>query len=522
MKEMRAFLILLLSTLPMSTFGQAQNYVSGIDDSLTIKKVIVVPMTDNINSVYSKPITDHVNELIQKDRQWEIISTKEKGQHPEVFEDDQKLSASLLKKYKADAMFSGRIMKGPKGITIKLSLIGGKEALPLVNDSIENFTGYETQDLRDQTTRLYENIKARMPFQGQILSRQGQTVTLDLGRSQGIKEGDDVMAVLVTKIERHPQFQFITAANREIMGRIRIYKVDDSIAFGTILEERTANLVQPKFKITRDRKLAYPDVGLTADGKPVSRIGDRPDSPVAFGSNPKEHGATPKASFGRIGLLAGLSSVDINTSNADGSSASSKNPMAPGVIMEGEMWIDPRWQFNLDMSQMAVKVTNGRTGSTPDPLLLNLQQATLTFGYNFLAREDFFGPKFQAQIGYTNLALAIDSSSPQAHTSKTYSGLLLALGGSFPIESDSGYEYLVGGKFIYHFAPGLSESPGSSGSSTNQLNQFSFFFEMGLTEKVYVKANLMFEQVNSSFSGGASNSSSANFTGIMGGIGYMF
>ncbi len=522
MEKMRPLMFSLLSLFSIATFGQAQNYVSGIDESLSIRKVVVVPIIDNINSIYGRPITDHLIQLIKNDRQWELLPTQAQPQGPEEFEDSQKSAAAFLKKHKADALFAGRVMKGPQGISLKLSLVGGKESLPLVQDTLENFTGYETQDLKDQTTRLFENMKARLPFQGQILSRQGQTVTLDLGTHQGVREGDNMMVVLVTKVERHPQFRFVTAANREIMGRIRVYKVDDSIAFATILEERTANLVQPKFKVTRDKKLAYPDVGLTADGKPISKIGDRADAPVAFGENPKEHGATPKASFGRIGMLAGISSADINTSNVSGTSASSKNPMAPGVLVEGEMWIDPRWQFNLDMSQMAVKVTNGLTGSTPDPLSLSLQQMILTFGYNFLARDDFFGPKFQAQLGYTNLGLSIDSSTPLAHTSKTYSGFLVALGGSFPVESQSGYRFLVGGRFLYHFSPTLSESPGVSGSGTNQLNQFSFFGEMGVSEKIYMKAILTFEQVNTTFSGGRSNSSSANFTGILGGIGYMF
>lgn len=505
-----------------STFGQSQTYTSAIDDSLTIKKVMVIPLVDNVSSIYAKPLTEYLVQLVKDDRQWNLVGAGGVAQGPEELADNPKSVLALLKKNKADALFAGRISKGPKGLSLHLEMIGGRDGLPLAQDTLEDFAGYETEDLRLQLKNLFENIKLMLPYQGLVLSRQGQVVTINLGERHGVKAGQEVLAVLVTSVLRHPKFHFITQAQREIMGRIRISKVDESISFGAITEERSANLIQPGFKVPVDRAKTYPDLPMTADGKLVPKLNDRADQPVAFGDQAREYQGVPQASFGRVDLLAGITSTNLSTTNTNSTSAQSTNPLSPTVQLEGEMWFDPRWQMNLDLTQMMAKVSNGLTGSTPDPLNLQFQQVDLAVGYNFLARDEFFGPKFQLQVGYSNTSLFIDDSTPRAHTSKTYSGLLLALGGSIPMQTETGRQYLLGGRFIYHLSPDVSESPGSSGSASNQINEFAVFGELTISPKLYLRGVLSFEQIGSSFSGGTSSSSSANFTTFLGGLGYMF
>lgn len=519
---MRLRALLLVLFVPLSTFGQAKSYSSSVDESLTVRTVTIVPFVDNLGGIYAKPLTEYLSSLIKEDRQWTLIKSSIPAQGPEELEENQKRILDLLKQTKADALFTGRVSKGPKGITVRITLIGGKEGLPLVRESLEDFSGFETEDLRFQTKRLFTNLKERLPYQALVMSRQGHLITLNLGERHGLKEGDELLVIMITKVERHPKFRFITKAVREIMGRIRVHKVDESVSFATLRNERTANLIQPGFKIARDDHLKYPDLATTADGKLVPRIGERADQEVALGDNPTEYTSVPRASFGRIGLLAGLGSTTLSSTHANGTSAQSVNLTSPVVMLEGEMWLDPRWQFNLDLTQSMVKVPNGLDGSTPDPLNSQRQQMALTFGYNFLAREDFFGPKFQIQAGYTTASLYIDDSTPRAHTSKNYSGMSLAIGGSFPIETEAGNRFIVGGRFLYHLSPSLSESPAESGSATSQMNQFSFFGEMSLSPKLYLKGSLLFDQSSSSFSGGTSNSASAHFTSFLFGMGYMF
>ncbi|PWU16761.1 MAG: hypothetical protein C5B49_10095 [Bdellovibrio sp.] len=407
-------------------------------------------------------------------------------------------------------------------MSILLSLIGGTEALPLTRVTLDDFKGFETSDLKDRFKTLFEDLKGKLPYQGTIRSRTGQVVTIDAGSRQGVRQDSEIFVVLISTVQRHPKFHFITSATREIMGRVRINKADESISFGQVIEEKTQNLIQPGFKVTVDPNPTYSEAGFDREGHFVGAMANQPDHALAFGENPHEWSATPRASFGRLNLLAGFSSANLSTSLTT-DSASSSNPLSPSVLLEGEMWIDPQLQLNLNIFDIISKVPNGLSGSVPDPLNFQFQQLDLTLGYNFLADEsDFFGAKFHVQFGFSQASVFVQDSVPSAHTSKTYSGLAMGLGGGFPIRISPRKILVLGAQFNYHLSPGMSESSGTYGPSSNQMSQFNFSGEYYWTEKILLRGILNFEQLSSSFSGGPASSASANFTSLLFGVGFLF
>lgn len=512
----------LILIFPWFSEAQNQTYVSGVDEGLTIRKVMVVPFLDNVSGIYASHVTQHLESMVSKNRQWTLV-TAQTGPFaiPEDYAENPRLSAALLKKAQVDAFWTGRLSKGPKGLSLKLTLIGGKDALPLVSNSFENFSGFEVEDVKSETRRLYESMLAAMPYQGEILSRQGTVTTVNLSRYHNVREGDEILAVLITRVERHPKFNFIVRSSREVMGRLKIFKTDDAISFAHVLEERTAGLIRPGMKLTLDRPVRYPDLGQTADGKPVPQLAQVSDQQLSFGEKPRESFHVPRATFGRVDLSAGLSATNLSTTHSDGASAESANALTPSVVLAGEMWLDPRWQLNLDLHQLTSRLPNGRDGSTPATLNTQVQQFTLTMGYNFLTEESFFGPKLQAQIGFTSASIFVQDSAPRAHTSKSYSGFALAAGGSLPLVTETD-RYVFGGRFVFHLLPSVADTPNTSGSGSAQIAQFSLFAEKTLTPKLYARATFLFEQLSSNYSGGLVTSSSINLGTIVGGIGYQF
>lgn len=503
--------------------AQIKTFQSGIDEGLTIKTIAVVPVVDNVKSIYAKPLTEALLKELREDRRFSIVEGSAPRFAPEDFEANSKLVTEYLSTHKADALLTSRLIKGPRGLSLRQTLIGGRERLPFAQESLEDYPGFETADVVRQQASLLERLLTRLPYQAQVTSRQGQVVTLNAGARNGLKLNDEIFVVLITAVERHPKFKFITKVDREIMGKIRLEKVDDSVSFGSLVSERTANLVQPGFKVTWSDPVQYPRTGVTADGGLVPQIGERTDAPLAYGEQPREWQTGQDASFGKVALLAGIAQLGMSSSLSTGDTASGSNSFSPLVRIDGQMWLDPNWQFDLVIEQLATKISNGLAGSSPEQLNVQMQELTLLLGYNFLVEPaDFWGPKFELMGGFSRTSIFVDDSSPRAHTAKQYGGFAFGLGGSFPVVSESGSRWLLGGKFLYYWQPTLGESPTSSGSDSNQITHFNLFSEYGMSARSALRFDLNFKQVSSSFSGGSATSASVNSVNVMGGAAFYF
>lgn len=516
-------LAVVLQIFAWGVHAQVKTYQSSIDQSLNLKKIAVLPMLDNVKGIYAKPLTERLIETLSQDRRFEIIPLNAQKISPEEFEVNPKAVATLLNTHKADALMTSRLVKGAQGLRIRLTLIAGSENLPMGQEVLEDYQGFETREVQAQLDHLVAKLFSRLPYQALVTSRQGQVVTLNAGSKHNLRVGDEIFVVLITGIERHPKLKFITKVDREIMGKVEIVKVDESVAFGSLVSERTANLIQPGFKATWSEPVTYPGTGLAGTGGLIPQLSDRPEAPVAYGENPREWKTGQDASFGKVSLLAGLGQASLSTALSTGETASSANQFSPMVRLDGEMWFDPNWQFNGVIEQLAAKMPNGLSGSSPNSLNMQMQELSLLLGYNFLVEpEDFWGPKFQVLGGFSKVSIFVDDSSPRSHTSKDYGGMAFGLGGSFPLVTESLARVLLGGKFLYYWQPSMSESPVSSGSSSNQITHFNMFLEYGLSPRMAFRTDINFKQVSSSFSGGTATSGSANIVNLLAGAAFYF
>jgi len=513
------------------TFGQSLKFISEIDQDLSIKKVIVVPLSDNTKGIYANPLTKTLEKTLAEDKQWDLVSSPTNISFtPEDFEERPETVRSVLKNSQADALVSGRISKGPSGMSIKLTLYSGKEGLPSSSETLQDYQGFEVKDLNSQIIPLAQKMKAKLPYSGTVLSRKGQLVTLNLGSNRGVKEGARLTALQIIKINRHPKYKFIVSAETTVLGKVTINKSDEFVSFGTVTTEREPNLIGANTKFLVDKFVEYPSSNVILDGKIQTELNERPDSKTAFGDNPNEWVPETQPTFGKLGIMLGLGGYSINTNLSTGS-ASSTNPLAPSIHLNGEMWFDPHWFGGLKISNYVFGINNGLPGSGPATLNYQSNTMTLLGGYNFLVAEDFFGPKIQLSMGYSTITGMIDNSTPVAHTSTKYSGLLIGVAGSIPVNMlGKSRPFFIGGRlnlFNLLFSPSLSESPVSSGSSQNQITSFAAFLEYRMGERMNFKSELMFDVLSSSFGGGGNRAPSASsmsqsITTLAAGVEYLY
>lgn len=526
---MKIFVVCLTLLLTTQTFGQKTVFVSSVDSDLTIKSVAVLPMIDNVSGIYSKPLSVHLLSLFSDDKQWTTTEvTDPKSPTPENLEDHNDVVKTQLAKYKVDAIVSSRLTKGPQGIAIKLNIFSGKEGLLTAESTLANYTGYEVSDLRLQVNALVKELKKKIPYDGTILSRKGTLVTINTGAKQGLLENQDLNVIQIVKIQRHPKFHFIVSTEKEILGKIRLKKVEEHLSFGSIVNERDEGVIRPGQKIIVEQFVKYPDTPLTGDQKIVDDLGHRGDQPLAFGDRATEWVPDRTPTFGKIAVLLGLTQYSLSSNLATSGGLSASNGFAPTIKLDGEMWISPEWFASLNLRQYVFSISNPNGASTPSRLNVSTSQYSLLGGYNFLVAEQFFGPKIQLSGGYSKFSSTVDQSSPlTAFTSQSYSGLMFGVGGSFPLELETKTQVSLGAKINLFFNPALDESPVDSGSSKNSVTSFSFFADIKQSHRLNYKFVIDYDLFASSFTGvgsrgEAASSSSHSMMSLLGGIEFLF
>ncbi|WP_415063512.1 hypothetical protein [Bdellovibrio sp.] len=505
----------------------AQNaYISAVDQDLAIKSIVLVPTTDNVGGIYAKPVEDELRQLLNDDKQWSLANfPPDLKIKSEILDERPQDVQNILQAAQSEAALTSKIIRGPRGISITLTLFVGREGLPLLQESLTDYKGFETAEIRAEVKKLFENLKYRMPFRSTILSRRGQQVTLNLGSAYGLKPDSRVSVVQIIKINRHPKLKFMISTEKEVLGRVKLFKVEPYLSFGYVEMEKEPGVISVGSKVMPDEFVKYSVPVTTPSGKVLQDITTRPDKDVAFGEEPQEWLPTMPPQFGKIELMAGLSNYTQNATLVTSGSISGSNNLAPNIMARGELWLNPEWYVGLQLRQSVFSIDNNLAGSSPSKLNMALGQYGVNLGYNFLLTNDFFGPKLQIAAGYLNTNFTVDDSTPTAFTTMKYGGFMISLAGQFPVSEEVPVD--IGGKLDFFLNSALSESKSSGASSDNKINAFSFFVDYKMKTRFKIRGEILLENYNSDFSGTGQRTESATsashkLTTLMGGVQYLF
>lgn len=523
---------LLLVSMGYRTFAQeaegARAYRSDVDDLLTIEKVSLLPFTDNLQGIYARPLEAHFTSLLDKMHRWDFVPANSSGPilSPEELESDPAKAIQVSQGMGADAFFASRVTKGPNGVAIHLSLFLTKDGKLLSQAVLKDYKQFNINDLKEQMQRLLTEIVSRLPYSGRVLSRESNRVTVNLGTKDGIQPGQMLSVIQIIQAHRHPKFNFLVRTEKEIFGKIKILKADETLSFGVVVSEKEKGAVQKNAKIGPLDFVTYSGESLSLTPSAEEELTQREDGALAFGKDAKAWKPQNPPSFGQVGARLGLSRFKGNTQLSGYGALESYNDFAPSVLLEGEIWVTPEWTFRAKLKQGIVAVDNERPGSTPRELSQSLTYYEATAGYRLRFGPYGWSPYAEPYLGYLNYKLFSDSATPEAFMTQQYTGFKFGVTGAAPIAENGLFG--IGGDFAMVWKPSLRESPHTSGgSSENQIVQFGIFGFKKLGERLKVQANLDFEMYSSNFSGTgtraeSATSSSHRYTTLSGGLYYMF
>lgn len=483
-------LILLSVFLSSTVFAQAGvsvQFKSADDELLNIQNVAITNVIDNVNGVYSKTLTEWLTKKIEDDHQWNPISFN-RVLKTDYLEPDE--ASKIMSETKSQAVITSRVLRGPQGLSIRMTLYVGSEGYPLVQEGKVTSKSDSLDDIKKEYSNIYEIVHNRLPMDGEILSRNGNDVTINVGQNWRLKAGQSVDAVQILKIQRHPKHRFMVGAEKAILGKIKITKVDDYLSFGKITFEKEPNVLRVETKILAARAVNYP-------------TGDEKVNDPNFGENPSEWVPTPPPQFGKLTILAGIGSYSQNATLQTYGGISASSPISPTIKLDSELWLNQDWYMQFATMQSALTLSNPISSDSPGNLNTTLSSYTIAGGYNWLLGPDFFGPKMQFSFGLHQWTSDPADSAPiGAFTRMQFGGMYLGFQGTFGLSEHSPWD--IGAQFKFYLTKNVSESPSSGNSNSINMIDFSLMAKYRKSVRMSYVGYLIFENYSAEFSGSSS------------------
>ncbi|MCC6137964.1 MAG: hypothetical protein IT287_04985 [Bdellovibrionaceae bacterium] len=498
---------------------------SAVDDSLTVHTVLLMPTVDNVDGIFSRPFDKALGEKLSSDKQWQLVGTHMTSSMilPSELVNSPEKVKKIASSSKADALFLAEVRKNPKDFILALFLFSTKDGRLISQAAASDLDQSSIDRATKQLFSLYDELKFRVPYEGLILSRTKNRVTINLGATDGLTPGQELACSRIIQVTRHPKLGTIIQNEKVMIGKIKLVKVDKNLSFGDIISEIELSAIQKDAKITGAKPLNYAQESwIKKDDMPAEMLLSQ-DNLV----NGKVQEWRPELppTFGMVGANLSLGPFKQTLSLTNGESYTTKSSLYPTVNLYGEIWINPEWFVTASFGQGTASVKNPVGGGNPGDLTTSLSQYSLDVGYNLLLKDDFFDSKLIMGFGFYNYRMSIDDSSPEGLMSSEYSSPRLILGARTPIDENN--RWFLGGMLYWYISSGLKERPLSSGSEDSRMVQYTLQLDYRWSERIFINSALDFKTFSTDFSGGGTRlvpatTGSHRFQNIVFGASYMF
>ncbi len=522
-------IVLTLLFIPLLSLAQPQmedttEYISSYDESITLREVTFIPTVDNVNGVYAKAIDETLKALISKNHKWNYVEggTKTSIANPEELIDSPKKVKSIAKSLGADGFFVAELRKDPEQIRVHLYLFSSHSGELITEEEIKR-PDDNTEIVQTAVQSLFNRVLEKIPYDAMIVSRTDNRATINAGKADGVQVGQTLTAVKVIGAKKHPKRKFIIKSHKAILGQLRVVKVDPYLSFADIISETEPGVLEKNVKITGISRIQYESTPWTKTYTPPEQLLSENNKTV-FGKDAREWIAKDPPTFGKVGADFSLGSFNNSLALADGSNINSKVSVYPRINLSGEIWITPKIYADAAFAQ-GIGQSKNPSGS-PSEISNSMTQFRFSFGYNFILRNEFFGPKLSVDVGFNSYRMFVDSTGTTGFTTLQYRSLPIGIGGYVPINPSR--TWAIGGKAYFHLFPSLKETPfASGGDPDNNINHFLFYAENKISQRLRWKIGLEFMLLSTSFGAGGARPTPADnlshrFTMLTTGIDYLF
>ena len=380
---------------------------------------MLLPVIDKKNSALSFRIFEDVEEYLQESN-WcyyrpnsEILNIFYNYNNglDNIINDPNVLSA-VSEKVRAGSLIQIEVKEGEFYSLLSLKVYGANGSD--IYFAKEQKLGKKTYDSISKRLRKWlSEYKDEIPYDGRIVGILGDSITIDVGRNQGLSKKTKVILLRPIGKQTHPLLKQV--ANWEV---------------NAFAESDVLNLNDSKSVI----KITNYTASIKARIGDWVKIGEKLKPLTVSTSNPIKIENAYK--FGKLGHFNfGLNVGSATSINTTGVNLKKISGLFIGGEIGLELWATRNYWIGVDYRKVA------GSAEAEEGILINttssegIGQFEIKAGYRYLPLGFFYGPQLNGYIGYASYSFLLETSLLDGFTSLSYSGFLLGFNGSVPVRN---------------------------------------------------------------------------------------
>jgi hypothetical protein len=323
-----AVLFLVSSIVATSAFATTE-----LDRQYALESVGFLRSWDNVDGLFTDYVENAYKDYFSKQSRFVVqdlskvddLLVHSKLGYQKAIEDPQVL-AQLARSTRSQTLIRTHVLKEGPQYRIAIEWLHAPKMTPLAVEAMilkepANGESLGTTEVQAQITSALDRMLAKVPFKGNVTGRDGNSVTLNIGATSGLKKGDVVVISTLDDIKIHPLLGIIVDWRLTKTGKVEVDSVDESIAFCHVTEEEDGRQVARFQKITQ-----------------IIPAPDDPKTQILTDDEERKRAAEEMPRIGYVsgGLTPGGASRDFNSQTAGNSRTG--GGLGIGAKIDAEIW----------------------------------------------------------------------------------------------------------------------------------------------------------------------------------------
>jgi hypothetical protein len=288
-----------------------------------------------------------------------------------------------------------------------------------------------SETLKHELKRAMDALIAQLPFQAQVNGRDSDWVTINIGRTDAIKRGDQLTIATVEEVKRHPLLGTLIDWRMVETGQVEVDSVDGGIAFGRVIAQEPGKQISRFQKVIRVVQAAAQSSSQTP---PLTRAEQEAES--------EKNREREIARLGWFLISPQLGNFSRTISTSNGTQGKTGGGFYLGARADGQLWLTKEFFTELSFAY-------GFSGYTQQDIVSGAEESaakgsstfshfSVSGGYNYYVTRDLYGPRGFAKVGYRSRSYSLPSVVASSLAPISFSSLFLGVGADLPIRGGYG------------------------------------------------------------------------------------
>ncbi|MEO5970667.1 MAG: hypothetical protein ABIQ95_12125 [Bdellovibrionia bacterium] len=347
---------------------------------------------------------------------------------------DRDVLAQLAKSSRSQSILRTQVLKEGRKYHFILDWLHAPrmELLGQFEFTIDDPSGGKSLVVESLNTTLKQSLDklfGKIPFQGNVTGRDGNSITINLGTISGLKRGDILTIGTLDEVKQHPLLKKIVEWKFTQTGKIEVGQAEEALSFCKILEE------EPGKDIARSQKIFH--IQKPSPLEQLNAISEPSDKPASSG--------VPEVpQVGNLSLSLFPAFYDRQYSDLSGIS-NTGGATAYSASASGEVLLTREWFAGLDFkfSLSTFGQKDILTGiDSPATAIGGVSQTDftykLTLGYMYLLTGNLFGPKGWLKCGFKSDSYNTPTTLGEFTGPVTFNSVFFGAGADLPLRNNWG------------------------------------------------------------------------------------